>query len=40
MITKGKIWHDSTFTSYDDHETCQKHVKIFVREMNDGTEDE
>jgi len=32
IVTKGKIWHNTAFTSMDDHEKCRKHLRMFLQE--------
>jgi len=32
IVTKGKVWYNPTFTSFDDHEECQKQLRMFLQD--------
>jgi len=39
IVTKGKIWHNTTFTSMDDHEKCKENLRRFLQEMDSDSEE-
>jgi hypothetical protein len=40
IVTEGKIWHNTAFTSMDDHEKCQEYLRRFLQEMDTAPTEE
>ena len=39
IVTEGKIWHNTAFTSMDDHLKCQENLRKFLQEMDSDPEE-